>query len=98
MQVDLIDLPDEGTEPIPLTQICGRAHELFSDVDRLMLEDPEVAKQRATTVRSYQDPVLQDRSQRLRLAARLWKAGMLVLLKTSFPCYTIIALKKVQQF
>ena len=78
LQVDQIDLPEEGTEPTPLTDICGRANELFANFDRLMLEDPEVAKQRAVSVRSYQDPVLRSHRQRLRLAARLWKAGMLV--------------------
>ena len=85
--VEEVDLPPVGTVPIPCGQFCPRAKELFSNIERVMLEDPEMAACRARDMPTHSDPALKDRRTRVRLAARMWKSGMLF--QTNKTCCTI---------
>ena len=85
--VEEVNLPPVGTVPIPCGQFCPRAKGLFSNVKFVMLADPEVVACRARDMSTHLDPALKDRRTRVRLAARMWKSGMLF--QTNKTCCTI---------
>ncbi len=75
--VENVSLPPEGSTPIALSDFCPAAKFFFADVKRLMLREELEAREKRQGVRSYCDPILRDRKVKLKLCARLWKAGML---------------------
>ena len=76
MEVEKIDLPPPGTTAIELTELCPQVAHLFQNIDRLML-DPSFETKGGDALKIFQDPVLEKPSERLLLAARMWRGGML---------------------
>ena len=77
MTVEDIDLPTLTGRPVPMTNFCSRARELFENFETLMLapDGEELWESNATV--GYSDPALADRRVLLALAVRLWMANML---------------------
>ncbi|CAK0863826.1 unnamed protein product, partial [Prorocentrum cordatum] len=66
------------TIPAELVDICLLAAEYFSDVAGGVLREPSKAMDEELKGQNvYRDPSLRSRASRLRLAGRLWDAGML---------------------
>ena len=76
MTLEDLDLPEEGTQPIPISQTSEVASFYIEAIEELML-DPG-GYEAAELVDAYQDPLLDDRKNKLGLATRLWKSGMLM--------------------
>ncbi|CAK0879893.1 unnamed protein product, partial [Prorocentrum cordatum] len=78
VDVEELALPPPGTIPAKLADICPLAAEYFSDVAGGMLREPSKAMDEELKGQMvYRDPSLRSRASRLRLAERLWDAGML---------------------
>ena len=76
MTLENLDLPEEGTQPIPISMTSEVAPFYIEAIEELML-DPG-GYEAAELVDAYQDPLLDNRKNKLGPATRLWKSGILM--------------------
>ena len=76
MRVEDIDLPTLTERPVPRTNSCSMAQELFENFETLMLapDGEEIWENNATV--GYSNPALADRRVLFALVIRLWMANM----------------------
>lgn len=77
MNVDNTNLPSEGTNPLPAAALSGTVRVAFEDPERYMLRPEWESIYRTSTIVPFNDESLRSLRVRLRLAARMWKGGML---------------------
>ena len=60
-----------------VTELSNRVRALFKNMERLMLNPRRAEDLAAKEIGSYEDPILENREEKLKLAGRMWRGGML---------------------
>ena len=90
MTVDHVDLPEDGQPPVDVAAFDKDVRRVLRNPSRYMfLPDFREGLERGELEESYQDSVLENYADRLRFAARLWRANMLRVVK---ECYCTVSL------
>lgn len=81
-KVDLIALPPEGSAPVWIGSVSQKAGRLVTFLRQRMLRKDGSEAVQNSKIKAYTDPALRPKAAQLRLAARMFKAGMLRFVKT----------------
>ena len=72
-----ISLPPAGSCPVPMARLSPRAQHFLDNMEEKMLDPEGDEKMRESDVKPFVDPALRSRRSAIKLACRLWVAGLL---------------------
>ena len=78
LQACQVSLPSPGTTPLRVQDLSACAGSYIDSYEKLMIKSSgEVDWERYEATKSYSDPALRSKSERLELLSRMYQAGML---------------------